>query len=70
MRYKTYTVRSLIGQSETFSRIFEPAHFQEAGLPSTPEYGMVEMEALHLMNKWNRNQSIQNFVYFLNESDL
>ena len=44
---------------------FIPEHFRERGIPSTPMVGMHELEALMLLNKWNRAQHRVRYVYFI-----
>ena len=55
MRIKEYTRRwfNTVGLAVTQKMPFEKAHYQELGIPVTPEFGMHELNALLLVNKWN-----------------
>lgn len=61
MRYRTYQ-RKMLSSGQVRECEFDSTHFKEAGLP-TMSVGMPQLEALELVNKWNREP--KTFVYWL-----
>lgn len=62
MRHRLYK-RLVLATGEVSHLHFEGAHFKEAGLPPMVLAGMPHLEALELINKWNRG--CKQFVYWL-----
>lgn len=45
---------------------FNAAHYLEAGALMTPDFGLHELNALALVNKWNRNNGVPPaYVYYI-----
>jgi hypothetical protein len=64
MRYSAYK-RLVLESGEVHSCRFEPSHFKEAGF-AVIGAGMPKLEALELVNGWNRQQaSAKRFFYWL-----
>lgn len=64
MSYATYN-RLVLETGEVHTCRFEETHFKEAGFPVIGS-GMPKLEALELVNKWNRLQAMcKRFFYWL-----
>jgi len=64
MRFKTFIRRQINGDRTEFIQ-FGPEHYKMAGIPYSPFSGMPVLEAYQLVNDLNRNQSQDQFVYYL-----
>lgn len=64
MRFKTFT-RKKINGDRTESFPFQPEHYRKAGIPYSPFGGMPVLEAHEIVNYLNRNQTENQFVYYL-----
>jgi hypothetical protein len=65
MRVKTYYRMSRNGESNYVEQMeFQPEHYREARTLNTSEFGMNEVTAVMLVNKWNR-ESNGNYIYWV-----
>lgn len=70
MRPKTYSYRKANGSVMLLGVPFTAEHYAEMGVPYTPEAGMPQLEALTLVNKWNRQWDNEGYVYWLGGMEL
>jgi hypothetical protein len=65
MKMKTF-FRVIVKTGDLECMPFTAEHYKEAGALLTPDFGLHEMNALALVNKWNRNNGIKPaYVYFI-----
>lgn len=65
MRYKSYFER-ILETGEVRELSFGPEQFKTMGLLPV-SIGMPELEALQLINRWNRTQQQVRFLYWLGD---
>ena len=61
----TYYLRKSLKTGDVKRIPFAADDFHEMGVPATLMAGMPELEAFQLLNKRNKNQRQQRFVYIL-----
>lgn len=61
----TYYLRKFLGNGNVERVPFDASHFIEVGVLPAPLAGMPQLEAYQLVNKWNKSQTNQTFVYAL-----